>query len=282
VTQTISFAAGETLKTIEVAAAADGRAESAEDLVGFLRTTQQGDSLSGVGSAAANVFSQEYSLKKLSDATEGGSASFRVSRTGDTSVGSSVRFVTTNGSATAGLDFTQVDQAVSFAAGETSKDISVLTLRDSLAEGTESFNASLRSLHSDSIISGGSATASIGNGAAPSSYALTKLSDAIEGGKATFQVRRSGDLSVAGAVNFATRNGSALAGQDYTAVAETINFAAGESSKSTYVQTNLDSLTEGAESFSASLSIAFQGDAVTNSAATAGIIDVILSTSNPL
>ena len=64
-------------------------------------------------------------------------------------------------------------------------------------------------------------------------------------------VIRSGDLSGTSTVNYATTDGSAVAGQDYNAASGTITFTPGEASKSFSVQLINDNIFEnGAESFS--------------------------------
>jgi hypothetical protein len=281
VNETISFAAGESSKIIEVATTTDGLAENQDSFHGIITTTRQGDSVS-MNAASVSIYSQQYSLAKLADAVEGGNATFRVTRSGDTSVSSTVLFSTANGSAIGGLDFTPVNQQIIFAAGESTKDINVLALRDSVAESSESFTASLSRVDNDSIISGGSIAATITNGAGTSSYSLAKLSDAVEGGKASFRIQRTGDITVAGSVNFATRNGTALAGADYTAVNETISFAAGESSSSVDIQTLSDSSSELTETFAGAISIISPGDTIANGLASASIIESIVAPSSSL
>ena len=54
-----------------------------------------------------------------------------------TSSAVSVHFATANGTATAGSDYTAVSQDVSFAAGETSKTVSIPIIDDSSIEGDE-------------------------------------------------------------------------------------------------------------------------------------------------
>ena len=71
------------------------------------------------------------------------SATLTVTRTGDTSTQSSVDYVTTNGSATQKGDFIFGTGRVNFAAGETSKTISILIIDDTFQEGTESFSVQL-------------------------------------------------------------------------------------------------------------------------------------------
>ena len=69
------------------------------------------------------------------------------------------------------------------------------------------------------------------------------------------KVIRSGDISGASSVSFATANGTATAGSDYTAVSGTLDFAAGELSKTITIPILNDNLFEGtSETFSVNLS----------------------------
>ena len=69
------------------------------------------------------------------------------------------------------------------------------------------------------------------------------------------KVIRTGDISSATSVSFATANGTATAGSDYTAVSGTLDFAAGELSKNITIPILNDNLFEGtSETFSVNLS----------------------------
>lgn len=77
---------------------------------------------------------------------------------------------------------------------------------------------------------------------------------AREGGSAlVFTVTRSGDLSKTSAVNYATANGTAIAGSDYSAVQGTLNFAAGQATATVTVQVTNDTLVESAETLKLNL-----------------------------
>ena len=71
------------------------------------------------------------------------SATLTVNRSGDTSTQSTVDYVTSDGSATQKGDFIYGTGRVNFAAGETSKTISILLVDDVFQEGTESFSVTL-------------------------------------------------------------------------------------------------------------------------------------------
>lgn len=68
------------------------------------------------------------------------------------------------------------------------------------------------------------------------------------------KVFRSGNLSQTMTVDYATADGTAIAGQDYTATNGTLNFAAGEVSKIITITTLDDTIVEADETFSLTLS----------------------------
>ena len=70
-------------------------------------------------------------------------ATLTVTRSGDTSTQASVDFATSDGSATQKGDYTIAFGRINFAAGETSKPVTVLIVNDALQEGTESFSVGL-------------------------------------------------------------------------------------------------------------------------------------------
>jgi Calx-beta domain len=107
-----------------------------------------------------------------------------------------------------------------------------VTLTDSVAETFEvaiTNNAGLVNPANDSITVTGTAPA----GSLQFSAATYNVAENVAGGNATITVRRTGGSAGAVGVNFATSNGTATAGSDYTAVTQTINFAAGDTADKT-------------------------------------------------
>jgi hypothetical protein len=96
-----------------------------------------------------------------------------------------------------------------------------------------------------------------------SSYAVSESA-----GTATITVTRSGTTNTAVGVAYSTSNGTATAGQDYTSVAGTLSFAAGETSKTFAVTVLEDMLEEDTETVLLTLS-APSGQAVLGSPSTA-------------
>jgi len=66
-----------------------------------------------------------------------GIATITVTRTGGTAGGASVQFSTSNGSATAGADYTAVTQTVTFGPGVTSRTVTIPILDDTLTESLQ-------------------------------------------------------------------------------------------------------------------------------------------------
>ena len=88
-----------------------------------------------------------------------------------------------------------------------------------------------------------------------------------------FTVSLSRSSSVAVSVDFATTDGTALAGSDYTANAGTLVFAPGETSKTVTVTVLGDALTENAENFIINLTNAQGGARIPDSQGTGTITD---------
>jgi sugar lactone lactonase YvrE len=70
----------------------------------------------------------------------------------------------------------------------------------------------------------------------------------------TINVTRTGDVSGPTTVSYATSDGTAVAGADYTAVSGTLTFAAGETAKSFNITLRPDNIYEGTETFTVALS----------------------------
>ena len=186
-----------------------------------------------------------------------GSAAINISRLGSSAGAVSVHFATANGTATAGSDYTAVSQTVSFAAGQTSKTVSIPITNDSLAEGDETVILSLSSPSSGCVLGSPKAAGLtiVDNETTPTFFLAGTSYSVNEGaGSLAIAVKRSGSTSTAKTVVIKTANSTATAGSDYTAVSQTLSFAAGQTYKTVSIPIINDTLAEGDESFSVSLS----------------------------
>jgi hypothetical protein len=99
-------------------------------------------------------------------------------------------------------------------------------------------------------------------------------------GLVTLTVTRAGDISTAATVNFATVNGTASDRSDYEGAAGTLQFAPGQFSANFSVLINEDSLVEGTETFTATLSNP-QGTGVALDGQTTATVTILDNASEP-
>lgn len=170
-----------------------------------------------------------------------------------------VAYSTADGTAISGSDYVAASGSLTFAAGETSKTIQVKVKGDKVAEGNETFNVRLANA-AGATIADGSATGTVTNDDAAAKLPALSVGDVAmrEGDSGTAELMFVVTLDKAATspvtVNYATANGTATAGSDYAALAGTLTFAAGETSKMVHVVVNGDTAVEAAETFSLTLS----------------------------
>jgi Tol biopolymer transport system component len=208
-----------------------------------------------VASSAKPVFA--FSAASYSVSEGAGSAVITIKRSGSTSGANTVAFITANGTATAGSDYTAVRRTVSFAAGVSAKTVSVPIKQDTLSEGDETVSLSLSGPSSGSVLgTQKAATLTIKDDETTPTFFFSATSYAVSeaSGSAVIAIKRSGSTSAAKSVVFKTANGTALAGSDYTAVSKTVSFAKGVTSQTVSVPIKQDTLAEGDETVQLSLS----------------------------
>lgn len=115
-------------------------------------------------------------------------------------------------------------------------------------------------------------------------FSATQFNVNEPGGSALVTVSRSGDTTTQSSVDYVTTDGAATQKGDYTFTAGTLNFAAGETSKTFSVLIVDDGFQEGPESFSVMLTnpVNTTPGAQTVAAVTIADDDVAAPTSNPL
>ena len=250
---TLRFEPGETIQNIQVATLRDAIAEPSEsftvelsDPVGTAITNS-----TGAGTIAADAM-PALSITDAVPVAEGGEATFMVSLSPASSELMTVAYATQDGTAVADSDYTATSGTLRFEPGETIQNIQVATLRDAIAEPSESFTVEL----SDPV--GTAITNSTGAGtiAADAMPALS-ITDAVpvaEGGEATFMVSLSPASSELVTVAYATQDGTAVAGSDYTAASGTLQFDPGMTSHTIRVAILNDTAVEPTETFAVELS----------------------------
>jgi chitinase len=170
-----------------------------------------------------------------------------------------VAYSTSDGTATSGSDYVAASGTLTFAAGETSRTITVKVKGDKVAEGNETFTVSLANAAGATIADGSATGTLVNNDGAPTLPALSVGDVSLrEGDSGTAELMFVVTLDRAATgpvtVNYATANGTATAGSDYSALTGTLTFAAGETSKMVHVAVNGDTAVELNETFSLTLS----------------------------
>lgn len=171
-----------------------------------------------------------------------------------------VNYTTVNGTATAGEDYAAASGTITFAPGEVNKTLTILVNGDTLVEGNETFTVNLSGA-TNAVISIGQGSGTILNDDSGGSvqFSLSNYTVNENDGTATITVSRTGGTGSGVSVNYATSNGTATAGADYTAVAGTLTFAANETSKTFTIPITDDALNEQNETVIITLSNAAGG-----------------------
>jgi hypothetical protein len=157
------------------------------------------------------------------------------------------------------------------------KTFSVTVSNASPFSGSKTFSVALSSPTAATLGNPGSATVSI-NGDASSAVGSLQLSAsnysaAQSGGSLTVTVNRTGGSGGAVSVSYATANGSAMAGTDYTPSSGTLQWSAGDAAAKTFsVPVSNAAAFSGSKSFSVAISSPTGGATLSNpSTATATI-----------
>lgn len=262
-TGTLKFAIGETSRTITVPVLGDNIDEPNETLTLTLSNAIGATFAAPANAIATGTITDDDNPPQISIAdatiTEGDSgtvtAVLTISLTNPSSQNVTVAYQTANGTAASPGDFTNSNATVTFAPGETSKTISIPITVDSVSESSESFTVTL-SAPTNGTLADSSATVTISDDDLPGAiqFSLAEYTVAESGGTATITVARTGGDASGITIQFATSNGTATAGSDYTAASGTLTFGAGETEKTFTIPIAVDSVMEENETVNLTLS----------------------------
>jgi Calx-beta domain len=167
-----------------------------------------------------------------------------------------VNYATADGTATAGSDYSATAGTLTFTPGTTSQTITVAVLGDTRTEANETFFVNL-STPSNATIADGRGQGTILNDDALPALSINNVT-VTEGNTGTtpavFTVTLSAASGQTVTVNYATADGKATAGSDYTATAGTLTFTPGATSQTITVAVLGDTVKEPTETFFVNLS----------------------------
>ena len=252
---TLTFTAGETAKTVSVATAEDTRNEDQEEFTVTLSGQTNATLGTSIATGTIDDDDEEPELR-IAGATvsEGEPVAFVVSLVPASGKPVTVSYETSDGTAEAGEDYTAVSATtLTFTAGETAKTVSVATAEDTRNEDQEAFTVTL-SGQTNATLGTSIATGTIDDDDGEPELRIAGAT-VSEGEPVAFVVSLEPASGKPVTVSYETSDGTAEAGEDYTAVsATTLTFTAGETAKTVSVATVEDTRNEDQEAFTVTLS----------------------------
>lgn len=188
-----------------------------------------------------------------------------------------VDYVTNGGTATSNADYTPVVGTLTWEPGDLSpKSFRIPIINDTAMESPETVLINLGNPTGGAVIgTRGTATLTITDDDMPSTvqFSAATYNSPAGSAQATVTVTRTGGTGSAVTVNYATADGTAVAGTDYAATTGTLNFAVGDTAAKTFIVPILNSSAQATQrSFTVTLSSATGTTLGTISTATVTIL----------
>jgi len=260
---TLTFEPGETSKTITVDVVGDTLDEPDEAFSIQLANLVNASATDDIGTGT--IIDDDVTVPEIAIAIddvsvaegdeETGIAEFTVTLSGTSTSTITVDYSTENDSAIADIDYLAANGTLTFEPGETVKTIQVPIVGDTLDEVDKDFLVNLTNPNNAIIADEQSQGTIVDDDEAPG-VSINDVS-VIEGDEGLQQVEFTVSLAQASgktiSVDYISADGTALAGVDYEAVAGTLTFEPGETSKTITVDVVGDTLDEPDEAFSIQL-----------------------------
>jgi Ca2+-binding RTX toxin-like protein len=267
-TGTVTFAAGATTATVTIDPTPDITVE-ANETVALTLASGSGYNIGTTTAVTGTIVNDDTSVTLAVAPTtviENGTTNlvYTFTRAGLTTNALTVNYGV-GGTATLATDYTQTGAAsftattgtVTFAAGATTATVTIDPTGDTVFEADETIALTLASGAGYSIGTTTAATGTIINDDIPPAISIadTTIIEGINGNptQSLITVSLNKASSQAISVNYATSNGTAIAGTDYTATTGTLTFAAGQTSRTIAVPILNDNLNEVNETFKINL-----------------------------
>jgi hypothetical protein len=235
VSGTLTFGANVMSQTFNVPILEDSLGETNETVLLAISNATGGATLGARKTATLTITENEsvlqFSVALSTVAESAPKATITVKRSGDTTTAVTVDYITADGSAVAGQDYVATSGTLSFPAKATSKTFTVSILNDTAVESGEVLALSLQSPVGGVLGPQGSAALAITDDEAQLAFSVASYSGKEGGPAAVVTVKRVGNKTAPATVDYATSDGSATAGADYTATSGTLTIPAGSTSK---------------------------------------------------
>ena len=294
---TVTVPAGSTSFIVRIPTVDDSISEPTETVLLDVRAPADAAPTTGIGTITDNDGTPTVSISGPAEVGENaGTVTYTITLSNPSSQTVTVRVAAQDGTATVGSDYTQIpadQQLVTFAPGETTRTVTLTVIDDAVFEGKETFSVVLDS-PSQAALGTARVTTTIsddGTQGETDDRPTIAINDVVvneAGNYAEFTVTLTGATALPVHVAFATKDGTALAGTDYTATSGLLTFAPGETTKTIRVPIVNDSpaVYEGAEAFTVELSASADASQplnarITDPSGTGTIVDDGTGTVNP-
>lgn len=262
---TVTFNPGEGIKSIAVEVLGDNIDEVSETF--FVNLSNPTNATIATAQGTGTIQDDDGPTLSIGDAsvTEGNlglkNLVFTVTLSAPTVQDVFVNYATAPGTATPGIDFSQVfSQTLFIPAGSTSGTFNIRILGDFSIEPDEQFTVNLQ-FATNATIADGQATGTIVNDDSHGKlqFSSETFSATEDAGGVIVTVNRVDGATDAVTVDFATSNGTATAGSDYPETTGTLTLNQGETSKSFFITFVKDDILEPDETLTVTLSNATGG-----------------------
>ena len=260
VSGTLTFADGETSKTISLPIINDNVVEDSETMFVTLSSPATPAVVGALGVVVVRIWdSNTFPILSVigTSVNEGNSGNTNTVVTVNLSIAIgqtvTVLYQTFSMTATVGLDFQPVSGMLTFAPGVTSQTVSVPIIGDTIDEPDETFRVGLfNAVNAGIAVSSNPPVVLIIDDDPAPAISVNDVG-VIEGTSGTtnavFTIYLSSQSSKGVSINYATADGTATAGADYQSASGTIVFAVGETSRTVTVLVNGDTADEPLETF---------------------------------
>lgn len=252
---TVTFAPGESKKTVELVAVDDAWVEGQEQGFIELKAATEGYTIEGMNPAGVRIHDNDigYVVQPVAPVPENAtSVAVWVVREGDQTVKSSVDYSTVSGTAVSGQDFGFTSGRLNFHADSNKQIVEVPLLDDGLGEGDEQFGFRLLN-PSPGVLLTGEQTVTIAENDRGVRFRTASMRATESDELIPVHVDRVGPADGTLQVDYTIRPGTA--GEDDIGVdSGTLVFADGETSRVIDVGVRDDDVTEGDETFTVGLS----------------------------
>ena len=264
---TLTFAAGETNKTVTFTIRTDNLVEADETFLVVLTNNASATLLGPDATLTVTLLESKAGLAWSSTAVSAvepsangtNTATLTVQRSGYTNLTNTVVWTTVNGTAQAGINYLAASGTLTLDPGVLSTNVSIQILNDGLAQGTLQFTLALSGSNAATLLLNTNATVSLLDSDAIFQFATNMLSVSEANTNANLTVLRIGGTNTEMTVSFVTTNGTATNGVRYTGGTQTVTFLPGIATMVVAVPLINDTLVNGDQTFSAKLSNASTG-----------------------